>query len=122
MRFVLLSLLLQAWGLVATLLESALQGAQFGLDRAVKRDASLWAIVGYILVAALASSPNIVQSLLFVGIGWPLLLDSAKLLRFDLPGFLYTDRTRRTLIVVAILAALMQNLLGVGLKFFVFRL
>ena len=120
LRFVLLSLLLQAWGLVGNLLGSAVEGAQFGLERAVSRDASVWAIVGYLVVAVLASSPAIVRSLLFVGIGWPLLLDSAKLLKFDLPAFLYTDATRRVLVGVAVLASLMNNVLGAGLSLFLF--
>jgi len=113
LRFVLLSLVLQAWGIVAGLLGSALASAQFELTRAVETDASIVAIAGYLVVAFLASLPNVVRSLLFVGIGWPLLLDCSRLLRFDLPDFFYTSRTRRLLIVIAVASALMQSFVGI---------
>ena len=118
LRFVLLYLLLQAWGLVGGLLGSASSSAMFALNRAVQGDASISTIVGTFIVAIVASLPNVVRSLLFVAIGWPLLLDSAKLLRFELPEFFYSDRTRRALIAIAVIAGLMSNLLGAGLSLF----
>jgi hypothetical protein len=118
LRFVLLYLLLQAWGLISGLLGSATSSALFALNRAVEGDASISKIIGTFIVAIVASLPNVVRSLLFVAIGWPLLLDSAKLLRFELPQFFYSDRTRHALIAIAVIAGLISNLLGAGLSLF----
>lgn len=120
LRFVLLSLLLQAWGLVINLLGSASASAQLGLNRAVEQDSSIAAIAGYVLIATLAALPNVVRALLFVGIGWPLLLDSAKVLRFELPNFFYAPGTRHALIAIAVVASLMQALVGAGMSLFWF--
>ncbi|MER7243170.1 hypothetical protein [Kribbella sp. NPDC000426] len=120
LRFVLLYLLLQAWSVVSGLLGSALAGAQIGLNNAVEADASVWVIAGYLLAAAVASLPGVIRSLLFVLVGWPLLLDVAKLLRFDLPDFTYKPVARRMLILIAIIAALVPNLMGASFSLFRF--
>jgi hypothetical protein len=51
LRSVLLYLLIQAWGIVANLLGSALASAQLALDRALAGDFSTLSVVGYLLVA-----------------------------------------------------------------------
>jgi hypothetical protein len=120
LRFVLLYLLLQAWSIVSGLLGSALAGAQIGLNSAVQGNRSVLVVAGYLLAAAVASLPAIVRSLLFVVVGWPLLLDVAKLLRFDLPDLAYKDFTRRVLIAIAVIAALVPNLMGASFSLFRF--
>lgn len=120
LRFVLLYLLLQAWSVVSGLLGTALAGAQIGLNNAVEGDASPLVIAGYLLAAAVASLPGVVRSLLFVVVGWPLLLDVAKLLRFDLPDFIYKPAAKRTLVAIAIIAALVPNMMGVSFTLFRF--
>jgi hypothetical protein len=77
-------------------------------------------IAGYLLAAAVASLPGVIRSLLFVLVGWPLLLDVAKLLRFDLPDFTYKPVARRMLILIAIIAALVPNLMGASFSLFRF--
>lgn len=120
LRFVLLYLLLQAWSVVSGLLGSALAGAQIGLNNAVNGDASPLVVGGYLLAAALASLPGVVRALLFVLVGWPLLLDVAKMLHFDLPPFAYKAAARRLLIAIAVIAALVPNLMGASLSLFRF--
>lgn len=120
LRFVLLYLLLQAWSVVSGILGAALAGAQIGLNNAVEGDASPFVVAGYLLAAAVASLPGVVRSLLFVVVGWPLLLDVAKLLRFDLPDFLHKRAAARLLAVIAIVAALVPNLMGASFSLFRF--
>jgi hypothetical protein len=115
LRFVLLYLLIQAWGIVANLLGSALASAQFALDRAVEGDYSTASVIGYLLVALIASIPGIVRSLLFVAIGWPLLLEVAKVLQFGLPEYLYRPEVRRVLIGFVVVAALVEVVMGAGI-------
>jgi hypothetical protein len=114
LRFVLLYLLVQAWGIVANLVGSVLVSAQFALDRAVTGDSSAITVIGYLLLALVASIPSIVRSLLFVLIGWPLLLDVAKLLRFGLPESFYGAGARRLLIGLVVVAAVVQAVVGAG--------
>lgn len=118
LRFVLLSVMLMAWGLVANLLGAALSGAQLGLDRAITGEASVGAVLGYLAVALVAAVPSVVRSLLIVLIGWPLLLDIADALRFELPQYFYSPRTRTALLLIAVAAALAQTLLGASYAFF----
>ncbi len=120
LRFVLLSVMLMAWGLVANLLGAALSGAQFGLDRAITGEASIAAVSGYLAVALIAAIPSVVRSLLIVLIGWPLLLDIADALRFELPQYFYSPHMRTALLLIAVAAALAQTLLGTSYAFFRF--
>lgn len=120
LRFVLLYLFLQAWGVVSGLLGAALAGAQIGLSNAVDGDASPLVVARHLLVAALASLPGVIRSLLFVLVGWPLLLDVAKLLHFELPDFVQKATARWLLIIIAVIAALVPNLVGASLSLFRF--
>ena len=78
---------------------------------------SLWLILGNLGVALLASIPGIVRALVLVGIGWPLLIDAARLLSIEIPPFLQSARTRQVLTVIAVLAATADALVGFGLSF-----
>ena len=118
LRFVFLYLILQAWGLVGKLFGSALSGAAFGLDRATEGGDSVWTILGHVGLALVASLPGIVSDLLFVIVGWPLLLDITRLLHIDLLDFVYREGTRRLLIALAVIAALSSSLLVASLTAF----
>ncbi len=113
LRFVFLYLLLQAWGLIADVLSPALSSAAFGLDRAAEGGSPFW-ILAYLALALVASVPEVVRALLFVAIGWPILLDIARLVGIDLPDFMYSARARHVLIAVALVTALGRSLVTAG--------
>lgn len=56
--------------------------------------------------------------MLFVLIGWPLLLDVAGSLRFELPPFFQGRSIRTLLVVVAVAATLVDDVVGAGITFF----
>jgi hypothetical protein len=112
LRFVFLYLMLQVMELLGGVLNLPLNSATLALQSAVQSDASLWHILGNLGVAILASIPGIVRALVLVGIGWPLLLDAARLLSIEIPPFLQSARTRQVLTVIAVLAATANALLG----------
>lgn len=118
LRFVFLYLILEAWGLIEGLFGAALSSAQVGLRAATEDQSSVWTSLAYLSFAIVASLPHMVQSLLFVAVGWPILLDISRILNIVLPDFFYTDRARRVLIAVAVIAAFAGNLVGAGTTFF----
>jgi len=83
LRFVLLYLVLQLWGILGNLFNIGYGGYAF-----------LITIV-----------PQVIRALIFVAIGWPLLLDTATFLNVQLPDFIYRNWVRWLLIIIAILAA-----------------
>jgi hypothetical protein len=101
LRFILLYLVLQVWGIIGRLFDVRAIGGPFWLADLIN------------------SIPGLIWALLFVGIGWPLLLDVAKLLHVELPAFIRSAAMRWVLVAIAVLAALSRNLLSVGLGFFV---
>jgi hypothetical protein len=82
LRFVLLYLILQVWGIVGDLFNVSSVG------------------FGYLITIV----PQVIRALIVVIIGWPLLLDTATLLNIQLPGLLYKSWVRWLLIIIAILA------------------
>lgn len=95
-RFVLLYLVLQVWGIVGSLFVVGLGS-------------------GFFDVAAII--PQIVRALIFVSIGWPLLLDTTRVLDVALPNYMYKPAIKWVLVAVAALAAISGQLFRGALFF-----
>ena len=87
LRFVLLYLVLQVWGLIGNLFDVGVGSIRF-----------------------IAIVPQVVRALIFVAMGWPLLLDTATFVGLKLPTFVYKAWVSWLLIAIAVLASLSQNL------------
>jgi|GEM_PF-5704987 len=117
-RFVLLYLVLQAWGLVSGLFQVASSGGEYALFNAMQQDHSSMATIGYVAIGILGTIPSVVSALLFVAIGLPLLLDITKLLNLQLPNWAFSSSTRILFMIIAVIGALGEQLVGVGISAF----
>jgi hypothetical protein len=118
LRFILLYLVSQVWGVVVTIFAAASNGIELA-TRANRFDAdpNVPATVASILISAV---PNVGYWLLFVALGWPLLMDLLNVLRISTPAWVNTKQTRRLVGVVAVLAALAQSVAIGGSDLFQF--
>ena len=112
LRFVLLYLVLQVWGVVGdvaraatTGLQAAIAGSQGGMSGTT--EAAL-----HLLIGVIVAIPEVGYWVLFVALGFPLLLDICAQLHIDVPEKYTTQGARRAVLVIAALAAVVQALGG----------
>lgn len=110
LRFVLLYLVLQSWSLAGQLLDGLARSA-FGLSALVVFEGeaigeSPRSIAALILFSIVQTLPSIVYWLLWVALGWPLLLDTVRLLSIEVPPILFSRGFQRLLYALAVLGAL----------------
>ena len=93
LRFVLLYVVLQLWGLVKSAFGLAIGGAFFGAQQFAKLDVSdnKWLLVPLFLISSI---PQVVDWLIVLGLGLPLFRDLNRFLGVDLKAILLPWRRR----------------------------
>lgn len=100
------------------LLGPIVAGVQGGLAQAFSTDAQVAQMSWHAVVALIATVPSVGYWVIFVALGWPILIDCIRILNVKVPEWIVTDRTRKILLAVAVVAALSQGVVSVGLAAF----
>jgi hypothetical protein len=112
LRFILLFLVLQVWGVVRDVAQAATIGMQAAIAGSRDGISEVTETALHLVTGIVVAIPEVGYWVLFVALGFPLLLDICEQLRIGVPEKLKTPGARRAVLVVAALAAVVQALAG----------
>ena len=112
LRFVLLYLVLQVWGVVRDVASAATFGMQAAVEGSRDGMSEVTETALHLFTGIVVAIPEVGYWVLFVALGLPLLLDICDQLRIGVPEKLKTPGARRAVLIVAALTAVIQALAG----------